>query len=135
MSKIKTGAAYILFALLISVIIYHVLIILKIISYQHAWGGRLDNDVDMYTFESVSLCINIIMLFFVLFKLKYLKINISTRLVKGVFMSMFFLFALNTLGNLNSLDRTEKLFFSPLTLLLSLCSLLLAIEKKKKVMT
>ena len=45
--------------LLFSVILFHICIIIKIIPYNIAWGGRLTNDNEMYVFESISILINV----------------------------------------------------------------------------
>ena len=45
--------------LLLAVILFHICIILKIIPYNIAWGGRLTNDAEMYVFETISILINI----------------------------------------------------------------------------
>lgn len=49
----------ILLGLLIVVILFHIAVIAKAIPYDIAWGGRLQNDSEMYVFETISILINL----------------------------------------------------------------------------
>ena len=44
-------------------IVFHLLVLIKIIPYKMVWGGRLKSDIDMYKFEAVSLTVNLLFLF------------------------------------------------------------------------
>ena len=52
------SALNILLVSLIAVIMFHIAILIKIVPYNIAWGGRLQNDAEMYVFESISIVIN-----------------------------------------------------------------------------
>jgi hypothetical protein len=58
----------ILLVLIGAVIAFHLCIIIKIIPYNIAWGGRLKNDTEMYVFESFSILINLILMAVLLMK-------------------------------------------------------------------
>ena len=102
--------------LLSAVIVFHVCIIVKIIPYTIAWGGRLHNDNEMYVFEFVSIGINLFLGFVLLMKSHYLKFYFREKIVNFILWFFFGLFVLNTIGNLFAKTTFEK-FFSILTLL------------------
>ena len=79
-------------------IIFHLGIITKLIPYEIAWGGRLKNDRDMYVFESVSIGIILILIFILLLKGKYLRLEINERMLNFILWIYFVIFVLNTLG-------------------------------------
>ena len=39
--------------------LFHLAILTKIIPYEITWGGRLENDSEMYVFETISIIFNI----------------------------------------------------------------------------
>jgi hypothetical protein len=39
--------------------LFHLAILTKIIPYEIIWGGRLENDSEMYVFETISIIFNI----------------------------------------------------------------------------
>lgn len=102
--------------LLSAVIVFHVCIIVKIIPYAIAWGGRLHNDSEMYVFEFVSIGVNLFLGFVLLMKSHYLKFYFKEKIVNFILWFFFGLFVLNTIGNLFAKTTFEK-FFSILTLL------------------
>jgi hypothetical protein len=110
-------------------ILFHVLVLTRVIPYNIVWGGRLTDLSQMYIFEIISVIINTIFLFIVLIKSKLLEINLSDKLLNSVLWIMAGLFLLNTLGNLLSNNNFEKLVFTPITLLLSIFSITLIVKK------
>jgi hypothetical protein len=132
MKFIFTFSAYTLISLFCLISVFHVLVLLQIIPFTIVWGGRLKTESDMYVFESISLIINICMLALVLIKKEIINLNIPQKMITVALWLMCLLFFINTLGNLNAIDPLEKIVFTPITLLLSLTSLILALEKKAK---
>jgi hypothetical protein len=116
-------------ALLIAVSLFHISILLKIIPYEMTWGGRLENDRQMYTFETLSLAVNLLLLAMVLIKGGYLKPFVPMKVVRVILWIFVVLFALNTIGNLLAETTFEKMF-AGVTLLSSL--LLFMILRKGK---
>lgn len=110
-------------------IIFHFLVLTKVIDYTIVWGGGMKTIEEMYLMESISLFINIVFLIVILIKLELLKYRIPARIISIALWIMFFLFLFNTLGNLLSKSTLETMIFTPVTLLLSLFSLIL-IRKK-----
>ncbi|WP_026464633.1 hypothetical protein [Adhaeribacter aquaticus] len=103
-------AIKILLWLFTAVTIFHFCILIKIIPYEITWGGRLKNDAEMYVFESLSLTINILLIFTLLIKGNYIKRIFSIRLVNIILWAFLVLFGLNTIGNLFATTNFEKLF-------------------------
>lgn len=106
-------------------LIMHICILLKIIPYQAVWGGRLKNDNDMYKFEITSIVITIILIFFMLAVTDIISTPISQKVKTIGLFVMAILFFINTIGNLVSKNKIERIFFTPITILLSLFSLYL----------
>jgi len=81
-----------LLALLSIVIVFHLCILFKIIPYTIAWGGRLQNDSEMYVFEVISIAINLFLGFVLLMKSNYLKFYFKEKIVNIILgFSLFYL--------------------------------------------
>lgn len=104
--------------LLAMVIILHLLILIKIIPYNIAWGGRLQNDEQMYVFEFLSVMINLFLAWVLLHKTKIIKSVISNKAVEIILWAFLILFIANTIGNLLAKTTFER-YFSLLTLILA----------------
>ncbi|MGV3656675.1 MAG: hypothetical protein ACO1NX_01930 [Chitinophagaceae bacterium] len=131
MDKISTPklAAYSFIFILVLVIVFHVLVLANVIPYQIVWGGRIGNRSELILFEVASITINLLMLSVILLKVKIIKWRVPPKLVTVALWVMFAIFVLNTLGNLLSINSFEKWVFTPMTLLLALLSLKLALSK------
>lgn len=122
-------AVNILFLILFSVLIFHVLIVIQIIPYNIVWAGKLKSVTEMYQFEMISLLINSIVILIVAQKSNYLKLNITAKLVNGMLWFFVVLFSLNTIGNLFAEQNLETIVFTPITAISALLYLRLALEK------
>lgn len=111
------------------VILFHVLVLTGVVPYKIVWGGRLETVSQMIRFEVISITINLIMLSWVAIKSGYLKCSLNKRWIQVGFWVMVALFSLNTVGNLFAISQWERWIFTPLTFLLAVFSLRLAIEK------
>jgi hypothetical protein len=107
--------------LLSMVVIFHTCIILKVIPYNIAWGGRLTNDKEMYVFEAFSMVMNIFLAWLLLMKGGYVRFTISEKAVNIILWFFFVMFILNTIGNLFAKTNFEKGF----TLLTGLSAILI----------
>ena len=65
-------------------------------------------------------------------KANVLNVELPQIFIKVILWLMFFLFLLNTLGNVFFLNKFEQLVFTAFTLIVSLLSLRLVLEKKNK---
>jgi len=98
---------------------FHLCLIVKLIPYDIAFGGRLKTDIEMYTFETISIFINLFLISILLIKGNYLKFQLNDKLINIVLWIFFFIFILNTIGNLLAKTSFEKAF-SVLTLILAI---------------
>lgn len=106
----------ILIGITASALILHFLILLRIIPYDIAWGGRLTTDQEMYTFEIVSIIISLFFIYILAQKGKFVKAVFSDKTLSVVLWIFFGLFVLNTIGNIFAQTTFEK-WFSLVTLL------------------
>lgn len=109
-----------------ALLIFHFLILLKIIPYNMVWGSRLKSDKEMYRFEIVSILINSFLLFIIFVHSNMLTLSFPKILMTLFLWMMTVLFALNTLGNMVSKNKLELRLFTPITVLLTIFSLILA---------
>ena len=122
----------ILLCLIAAVTLFHLAIITKIIPYEVTWGGKLNNDAEMYVFEIISILINLFLGFVLLIKGNYLLNLIPTKVVNIILWIFLFVFGLNTLGNIFA----ETLFEKSLSLLTLIFTFLIwTILKKNKKLT
>lgn len=114
------------------VIVFHFLVLAQVIPYKIVWGGRLESDTQMIRFEVISIALNLIMLTLVAINSGYLKWEIGRRWIQPGMWIMVALFLFNTVGNLFAINDWERWIFTPLTFLLTMFSLRLAIESNIK---
>jgi hypothetical protein len=96
--------------LLSLVLFFHLLLVLKVIPYTIAWGGRLENDEAMYAFESMSILVNLFLMWILAMKGNYVRFQFSPRAQRIALWIFLVLFALNTLGNIVAKTNLEKSF-------------------------
>lgn len=100
----------ILLGLLVAVILFHIAVIAKVIPYNIAWGGRLQNDREMYVFEAISILINLFLGLVLLMKVSYIKFRFKNKAINIILWIFLALFVLNTVGNLFAKTNFEKSF-------------------------
>ncbi len=125
----KRFATIAVILIFLAVIIFHALILFGTIPYDMVWGGRLKDQQQMIYFEMVSILLNGVMLMVVVFNARYVNVSIRPVIIKAALWFMVGLFFLNSIGNIFSDNDLERLLFTPLTFLLCLFSLRLAINK------
>ncbi|MDB5210431.1 MAG: hypothetical protein JWQ30_1258 [Sediminibacterium sp.] len=124
MTNIAQSGLLILLSLFL---ILHLLILLKVTPYHFVWGGRLKSDKEMYRFEIFSILVNAFFGMVVLVQGDFLTIDIPKKIVTYALWLMAGLFLLNTLGNITSKNKLEQRFFTPITILLAVFSVILAL--------
>ncbi len=97
--KYKTSIK-ILLALLIAVIVFHISVIAKVVPYDKAWGGQLQNNTEMYIFESFSILIILFLGLVLLMKGDYAKFRFKNKTINIILWIFLTLFLLNTIGNI-----------------------------------
>ena len=110
--------------------LFHSLVLLKVIPADIVWGGQIKGvPANLVMLETVALVVAALFLLIVAARTGYLQAGKLSALVNiGVWLIFAYLL-LNTLGNLASGISFEKLVFAPITIILALCALRLAIEK------
>ena len=109
-------------------LLLHFFILLKIIPYNLVWGGRLKSNNEMYRFEIFSIVINALFIIVILAQAGFLIINIPNKIMTYTLWLMTGLFLLNTFGNAISKNKIERWLFTPVTILLAIFSLGLALS-------
>ena len=110
MNFVFNNSIKIFIGLLITVILFHICIITKIIPYTIVWGGRLQNDTEMYVFETISILINVFLSWILLMKGNFAKYKFSNRAINVILWIFFAIFILNTIGNIFAKTNFEKQF-------------------------
>ncbi|WP_242929007.1 hypothetical protein [Pontibacter vulgaris] len=111
-------------------VLFHLAVMLSIIPLNMVWGGELKTKAQMLPLETIAIVINLIMLAVVSIKAGILKLRVNETIIRAALWIMFVLFLFNTAGNALSVNKMEKLLFTPLTFLLSIFSLILALNKR-----
>lgn len=123
-------AGNILLAALGLLFIFHVLVLLRVLPAEIVWGGMIQGgQTNLITLETVALVMTLLFMLIVAARIGYIQVGRLSGVVKvGVWLIFIFLL-LNTLGNLASGVSFENLIAAPITIILALCALRLAIEK------
>lgn len=122
-------AGTILLVLMILLFIMHVLILAGVLPYDMVWGGQIDDEASVVPYESAALALMLAFMFVVAIKTGYVK---ATRLRKAAGIGMWVVFGyfiLNSVGNFASAVSLENLIFGPLSIVLALLSLRVAVER------
>lgn len=90
------------------IILLHSAILMKIIPYNITWGGRIENNIEMYVFEIMSILINLFLVVLLLLRGRYLSFFIPMKVVNILLWAFLFLFGINTLGNIFAETTFEK---------------------------
>lgn len=110
-------------------VVFHMAILLGIVPFEMVWGGKLKSHSQMLSFETASIAMNLLMLAVVAIYAGILKIKVNRKVTRVALWAMFILFLLNTVGNMLSENQTEQMLFTPVTLMLAIFSLRLAVSK------
>ena len=111
-------------------VVFHVLILLGLLPSNIIWGGLAAGaPASLPTLEGVAFLVTVLFMILIAAKLDYVRAGrFRTAAIIGV-LFVFAYLALNTVGNLISAVSFENLILAPVTLILALCALRLAIEK------
>ena len=124
-------AGNILIVLLLLLSMFHMLILLGVISPGNVWGGQLeDGSQNALSLELVSLIVTLLFLTIVAMRTGYIKTGKSGRAVRFGLWIMCGYFILNTIGNLASGVAVENMIFAPLTIIMAFLTLRLALDNE-----
>jgi len=111
-------------------LVLHILIIAQVVPANIVWGGQIKADQsNLMQMEIVAITLTVFFAGIVAAKIKSLRANNPKKLITIGMWVVFAYLVLNTLGNFASGGSAETWFFSPLTIVMALCALRLAIEK------
>lgn len=110
--------------------IFHILVLMKVVSPEIVWGGQAGNtEVSLLTLEIVALLVTALMAVIIAAKIGYIQAGRFKVAVNiGIWIVVAYLL-LNMLGNLASGVSAENFIFAPITLILALFALRLAIKE------
>jgi len=110
MNFIFNNAIKIFIGFLFVIILFHLSIITKIVPYDITWGGRLQNDTEMYVFETISILINLFLSWVLLMKGNFIRYKFPNNVVNVILWIFFAIFILNTVGNIFAKTFFEQQF-------------------------
>lgn len=118
-------------AILACVMVFHFLVLMRIVPYSIVWGGRIGSIAEMQVFELVSLAVNALTMLAIAGKGRYITLNSATlqKIVTGVTWLMVAVFSLNTVGNIFAQSLAEALIFTPLTFIGAILCCRIAMER------
>lgn len=123
------AASFGLLSVLALIVIFYLIVLVGILPYEIVWGGRLEDSSQMIVFEILSITLNLFMLFVVGVRAGFVMQRTNPLVIKSCLWLMAILFIVNTIGNLFSINQWEKMIFTPITIMLTIFSLRLALSK------
>ena len=128
----RKTSGIILIICLLTLMVFHILVILKILPSNIVWDGQMDNGLSVLFLEIAALVLTAFFILIAAAKTGYIK---SHRLRKaanaGIWVIVVF-FSFNIAGNLMAKTYLEKLVFTPLSILMVICSIRLATKSNIK---
>ena len=109
-------------------LIFHILVLLKIVPATMMWGGQATS-ANLVVLEVIAIAVTLFFGFIIAAKAGYLSAGKFAAMLNILVWIIFAFLLLNTLGNLASDISAENFIFAPITLILALCALRLAFEK------
>lgn len=120
-------AAQILLGILGVVVVVHILVLIGVIPSDVVWGGNA-TEGSVVVLESIALATTLLFMAVVAAKGGLITLPVPPKAITIGMWFMVVYFILNTLGNLLAQSSTETLFFAPLTLLMVVLALRLALD-------
>ncbi|MBY0433038.1 MAG: hypothetical protein K2U26_02905 [Cyclobacteriaceae bacterium] len=107
----------ILLAISLMATLYHISILVGIMPYEAAWGGRLKSREEMIVFEGISLVVQLILILVLLAKGQYIQLPLPGKWINIILRIFMIVFILNTVGNIFAINLWERFIATPLTLI------------------
>ena len=125
----KETAAIILIVSLVLLAIFHLLVAYAILPQDIVWAGTLEKE-SVKTYELISFAVTMLLLFFAVIKAGYINNTILIRIADVFIWLMVLYFGMMVIGNFSAKTITEMVIFIPLSILMFVASLRLAIERR-----
>jgi hypothetical protein len=122
-------AGKITITIIVLLIIFHILVLLGVVPSDIVWGGKAGDKALLIKLEIFSLVTSFIFLGIVLLKVNQDKFVKYKNAINYAVIIICAYFGFNIVGNLASGVTIEKLIFTPITIILTLLLIRLAIEK------
>ena len=124
----KKVAGIILIISLLFLMSFHLLVAISILPGNIVWGGTIEEE-SVVLYEIAALIITGFLLFITAVKAGYIKVKILKNIADVFIRIMVIYFAFMIFGNLIAKTITEKVIFIPLSIIMFISSLRLAIER------
>ena len=123
-------AGNILLAGFAALMVFHVLVLLKVVPSNIVWGGQVgDSASNFVLMEIIALVITLLFAVIVAVKVEYLKVSRFHGIINLGIWLIFAYLILNTIANLASGVQAENFVFAPIGLIMAFFALRLGIEK------
>ena len=122
-------AGILLIVLMLLLVAMHVLILVRVLPYDIVWGGQIGDASSVIPYEAAALIIMLVFLTAVTMRLGYIKAGRLKKAAGVLTWIVFAYFVLNAVGNFASAVSLENLVFGPLSIVLALLSLRVAIAR------
>jgi hypothetical protein len=110
--------------------VFHILVLLKILPSSIVWAGRIgESKADLLVLEALSLIVTLLFVVIIAAKVGYIKVGRFKRVVDTVVWVVFAYTLLSVAANLASPVSFENVVLAPVSLLLTLFVLRVAIER------
>lgn len=126
-------AGNIMLAILSLLTLFHVLVLLNVAPSDIVWAGQAgDSSGDMILMELFALFVTLLFMVIIAVRIGYFW-KTPPRIITRIGMWVIFaFFVLNTVGNLASAVTVENLVFAPMTIILAILALRLAVKNAEK---
>jgi hypothetical protein len=120
----------ILMVLLALLMVMHVLLLARVIPYDVVWGGNIKDEAQLYVFEIGALLLNGLFLLITAIRIGYIRAPKLNRAASIGMWITFTYFAMNIISNLTAESSWEKAIFIPVTIIITLLSLRVAVHQE-----
>ena len=125
MIRVRAAANTLLLGLA-ALAVFHVLMLLRVLPADVAWGGRVAASGDLAALEAASLVVTLFFAVVVAAKAGHLGPRVPRRAVSITMWVVFGYLTLNVAGNLASASSLERAVFTPVSVVLALLALRVA---------
>lgn len=113
-----------------ALLVFHVLVISGSVPSDIIWGGQIDeSESNLNAMETISIIVTALFIVFVLIKMDYIRLRRFRWMKNAGIWIVCIYFLINAVGNFTSGVSAENLIFGPITIIFTLLSFRLAIEK------
>lgn len=116
--------------IMVAVTLFNVLVMVGVFPYTMVWGGRLQSKEDMVVFELISIIINVLSIIFILGKAR-LVLPSYAKVFNVLVWILPILNLLGIMGNMASNSNLERALFVPVTIIMFITTLRIALEKNQ----